>query len=208
MRREPRRWGMVMQAWSSLPWPKATPSAGRRRRRATSSRATRRKASRSIAPVRRATRFTGNYHRLPMPTGTTAIPNAYAGAEITSQAGPGNLIGGAKPGMGNVISGNSSQGVALDNGATGNSVAGNLIGLNAAGTAAVPNMFAGSGDVSLRRRRIRLGERAGAAISSRETTITGSPSTAAARTATWSSANTYRPGLAPSARRRPMPTVG
>ncbi|HEY2343569.1 MAG TPA: hypothetical protein VGH90_11085, partial [Chthoniobacteraceae bacterium] len=52
-------------------------------------------------------------------------------------------IGGPKPGMGNVISGNSSQGVVLDTSATGNTVAGNLIGLNAAGTAAVPNTFAG-----------------------------------------------------------------
>jgi hypothetical protein len=49
----------------------------------------------------------------------------------------GNLIGGAAPGMGNLISGNESEGVHLD--ADGNTVQGNLIGLDRTGLAKLEN---------------------------------------------------------------------
>ena len=51
-----------------------------------------------------------------------------------------NLIGGALVGERNVISGNTTDGVVLDGGGTrNNSIQGSYIGLNAAGTAALPN---------------------------------------------------------------------
>src|SRR5207253_7759602 len=47
---------------------------------------------------------------------------------------PGNPIGGATPGAGNVVSGNGSVGVQVFGlGATGNVIAGNLIGTDASG---------------------------------------------------------------------------
>jgi len=76
------------------------------------------------------------------PDGVTAFPNGFAGIEVYN--GPQfNLIGGATAGMGNVISGNDDQGVILDFGSANNLVQGNDIGLDATGTAAVPNGWAG-----------------------------------------------------------------
>lgn len=84
--------------------------------------------------------------------GTAAIANGaadvannyrYPGVAIFGAAAS-NLIGSAATGAGNVISGNSAQGVNLyDSGTTGNVLAGNLIGLNAAGLAALANGYAG-----------------------------------------------------------------
>ncbi len=51
-----------------------------------------------------------------------------------------NVIGGATPGAGNVISGNGQDGVIIQgSGASGNLLAGNLIGTDAAGTTALAN---------------------------------------------------------------------
>ena len=76
-------------------------------------------------------------------TGTGALPNGSLGVSIgygaPNTGAPNNIIGGLAQGAGNVISGNISSGVQMVNGATGNRVQGNLIGTNAAGTAAVPN---------------------------------------------------------------------
>ncbi len=74
--------------------------------------------------------------------GTAAIANAI-GVEVQGAA-TGNTIGGvaATPGTGagNVISGNSGQGVYITgSGSNANVVSGNVVGLNAAGEAAVPN---------------------------------------------------------------------
>jgi len=63
-------------------------------------------------------------------------PNAY-GIEVSGS--PGNQIGGASAGSGNVISGNL-YGIFVHGGAaTGNVIAGNLIGTTAGGDAALPN---------------------------------------------------------------------
>lgn len=76
-------------------------------------------------------------------SGTLAISNGYAGISIYSSASL-NVIGGQKPGSGNIISGNGNQGLTIDgSGTTNNSVWGNFIGLNAAGTGAIPNAWSG-----------------------------------------------------------------
>jgi CSLREA domain-containing protein len=68
-------------------------------------------------------------------TGGTAIGNKHG---IVIEA-PANSVGGAAEGAGNVISGNSHDGVYLRGGAVGNSISGNRIGTDASGTAAVAN---------------------------------------------------------------------
>ena len=84
----------------------------------------------------------GNYIGV-NPAGTAAIGNGWAGVNFFGGA-TANLVGGSVPGAGNVISGNHSQGVLLqDAGTSGNLVQGNLIGLNAAGDAAISNTWAG-----------------------------------------------------------------
>jgi hypothetical protein len=83
-------------------------------------------------------------------SGTVAVPNL-DGVDVNSASmsvGSGqNTIGGTATGTGNVISGNSRYGVLLaaisDVGTFDNVVEGNLIGTNAAGSAAVPNAAVG-----------------------------------------------------------------
>jgi titin len=74
--------------------------------------------------------------------GTVGLGNFW-GVEIFDADN--NTIGGTVAAARNVISGNASNGVLIENGATGNQVRGNFIGTNAAGTAAVAN----GGGVSL-----------------------------------------------------------
>ena len=84
----------------------------------------------------------GNYVGLDV-TGTFAIANQWAGVEIFGGA-QSNLIGGTSPSLGNVLSGNASQGIVLANTNTmGNVIAGNYVGLGATGVAAVPNHWSG-----------------------------------------------------------------
>src|SRR5207249_3105442 len=76
--------------------------------------------------------------------GTSALGNTGDGVQVTSPAAS-NTIGGTTStpgtGLGNVISGNGGDGV--DTGGNANLTRGNIIGLNAAGTAAVANAGAG-----------------------------------------------------------------
>ena len=77
--------------------------------------------------------------------GTAAIPNTFEGVSVFLGA-QSNVIGGTTTGTRNVISGNASYGIVFSAPGTSNNVAqGNYIGLNAAGTAARPNTFAGIG---------------------------------------------------------------
>jgi titin len=69
-------------------------------------------------------------------TGKAALGNYNAG--VTISAGNANLIGAS-----NVISGNLANGIFLTGGAGGNLVQGNVIGLSAVGTNALPNGFNG-----------------------------------------------------------------
>ncbi|QDU91273.1 Hemolysin, chromosomal [Pirellulimonas nuda] len=74
--------------------------------------------------------------------GDAALPNSGNGVMIDGS--PSNTVGGAAAGERNVISGNTQTGVGIENeAADGNTVFGNLIGLNAAGTAALANGFDG-----------------------------------------------------------------
>ncbi|MBI1917437.1 MAG: right-handed parallel beta-helix repeat-containing protein [Planctomycetes bacterium] len=82
-------------------------------------------------------------------TGTAKVGNTRGGVEIDNSAS-GNFLGTDGDGVndfskGNLISGNSGEGVQIGfNGtASGNVIAGNFIGTNAAGTAALGNQFDG-----------------------------------------------------------------
>jgi titin len=79
--------------------------------------------------------------------GTTADGTAALGnliGVLVEGGATNNLIGGTTAAARNVISGNFDSGVYVqDSGTTGNTVAGNFIGLNEAGTAALPNRLDG-----------------------------------------------------------------
>lgn len=85
----------------------------------------------------------GNYIGLNA-TGTAALPNTYSGVEIFGGATSNTIGSSTSAGGRNIISGNSAQGITItDAGSNSNKVPGNIIGLNAAGTAAIPNQFEG-----------------------------------------------------------------
>jgi CSLREA domain-containing protein len=69
--------------------------------------------------------------------GTAALANGGAGVELDGAAG--NLIGGATTNDGNLISGNTGDGVEITGGASTNDVQGNLIGVAANGTTLLGN---------------------------------------------------------------------
>ncbi|MEG4971914.1 DUF4347 domain-containing protein, partial [Microcoleus sp. K4-B3] len=74
--------------------------------------------------------------------GTADLGNGGSGVVVDNA--PGNTIGGTAAGDRNIISGNDAFGVLINAaGATGNTVLGNIIGTNAAGTAALPNTLTG-----------------------------------------------------------------
>ena len=76
-------------------------------------------------------------------TGNVALNNPLAGISIS---GSSNLIGGLTPGSQNVISGNRvgiQIGGSIAPGPIGNTIQGNIIGLNAMGASPVPNSLAG-----------------------------------------------------------------
>ncbi|HYB97660.1 MAG TPA: Calx-beta domain-containing protein [Candidatus Limnocylindrales bacterium] len=81
----------------------------------------------------------GNYFGT-NPAGTAAIGN---GSYAIRSFGAGNSIGSNAAGGGNLISGNA-RGISLESeNPEGTSIRGNIIGLNAAGTAAIPNSYHG-----------------------------------------------------------------
>ncbi|MBK8051285.1 MAG: right-handed parallel beta-helix repeat-containing protein [Anaerolineales bacterium] len=84
-----------------------------------------------------ANRIMGNYVGVDA-TGAKAAPNSRDGISLRRSAHD-NVIGGATAGAGNVIGGNSGSGIRMTEAATANLVAGNLIGVSADGTAALPN---------------------------------------------------------------------
>ncbi len=89
--------------------------------------------------------------------GTAALGNGGQGVNLSSSTG--NTVG-----PGNVISGNAQNGVLLQSVSTNNTVTGNFIGLNAAGTAARPQLLQrahrhGLGPERSRTRKRHLGQR-------------------------------------------------
>jgi hypothetical protein len=74
-------------------------------------------------------------------TGTQRLPNGISG--ITLDGTFGVVIGGTNTGERNVISGNQESGIYVFNGATSNTVMGNLIGLGSNGVTALSNRFDG-----------------------------------------------------------------
>ncbi|MGI8808775.1 MAG: M12 family metallopeptidase [Acidimicrobiales bacterium] len=76
-------------------------------------------------------------------TGSGALPNQFSGIAIAGGARS-NQIGGAAVGAGNVVSGNSNNGIAMWGvGTNGNVVRGNFVGANPAGSARIANAYAG-----------------------------------------------------------------
>jgi hypothetical protein len=69
--------------------------------------------------------------------GTAAIANGADGIFLEKLSN--STIGGTVSGAGNVISGNTDDGITVASATNSNTIQGNLIGLNAAGTAAIPN---------------------------------------------------------------------
>jgi uncharacterized repeat protein (TIGR01451 family) len=87
----------------------------------------------------------GNYIGLGT-DGVTPLGNGAAGVNVTDSSN--NVIGGATSGTGNVIAANASDGIIIEayrdpGSPSGNSVVGNLIGTNAAGTAKLGNLGQG-----------------------------------------------------------------
>ena len=74
--------------------------------------------------------------------GTAAMANGHDGVALTDGSHE-NTIGGTTLADRNVISGNTNCGIILRDGANNNTIDYNLIGLNAAGTNAIPNGLAG-----------------------------------------------------------------
>ena len=76
-------------------------------------------------------------------SGSNAVANGLSGVFVGDGANM-TVIGGTDPPARNVISGNTNAGIWITGaGSAGNTVAENFVGLNAGGTAAVPNTFAG-----------------------------------------------------------------
>ncbi len=85
----------------------------------------------------------GNYIGTTL-NGAAALGNGFDGIELFS--GSNNLIGGTVPGATNLISGNMGNGVSITGpSANLNTVQGNLVGVNLAGTAALGNALDGVG---------------------------------------------------------------
>ena len=77
-----------------------------------------------------------------LPSGTGGLGNGRAGVGISGA--PGNTIGGATAGAGNVLSANRDAGIYLISaGATGNLIQGNTIGTDVTGTLALGNTYEG-----------------------------------------------------------------
>ena len=83
----------------------------------------------------------GNYIGRLNPNGTASGAGTANNGDGVHVEGANNIIGGTVPGDGNVISGNSDTGIEIQgSNSTGNRIEGNIIGLNAAGTAAIGNL--------------------------------------------------------------------
>ena len=85
-------------------------------------------------------RILGNYIGLNA-AGSAPVPNLQGGISVIDSYN--NWIGGRGPGEGNVVSGNTQNGLAMWGAATGNVIQGNYFGLDCTGTNALPNSQSG-----------------------------------------------------------------
>jgi hypothetical protein len=76
-------------------------------------------------------------------SGSAALPNAYAGVAIAFSATR-NTVGGTTADVRNIISGNGSDGVSINNRASDNVVQGNFLGTDVTGTQPLGNAFSGA----------------------------------------------------------------
>lgn len=82
----------------------------------------------------------GNYIGVDV-SGSLDLGNGNSGVAFSNASS--NTVGLPNPASRNVIAGNNNTGIVFSSGSNNNSVVANYIGLNAAGTAAVPNNVAG-----------------------------------------------------------------
>lgn len=75
------------------------------------------------------------------PAGTAALGNGGQGMNLSAVTGV--MVGGTASGAGNLISGNANEGIRLTDGSISNTIQGNFIGTNSAGTAGIANSGAG-----------------------------------------------------------------
>ena len=74
--------------------------------------------------------------------GTNAAGTAALGGIGVDVVGAGNLVGGTTPAQGNLISGNGTGGVRIfGSGTTGNTLEGNLVGVDVTGNSPLPNLY-------------------------------------------------------------------
>jgi hypothetical protein len=136
-------------------------------------------------------------------TGTVALGNGSDGIRLSAAAAAtGNVIGGTSAGYGNLVSGNGGSGIQIRDLVSGTLVAGNTIGTNASGDAALPNLQHGVALSAGTTGNTIGGPRPWSATSSRATapepTARGCGSTAPARAGTSCSATSSEPtGPAP-----------
>ena len=90
----------------------------------------------SVSGTADGTIVRGNYIGTNL-AGTAALANTGVGIRIYGAKN--TTVGGAVVAARNVVSGNGNRGITIENGATGTLVQFNLVGTNAAGTAAIPN---------------------------------------------------------------------
>lgn len=87
-------------------------------------------------------RIQGNYIGVNV-NGATSLGNAFSGIELCCGAAS-NTIGGTTSGAGNLVSGNSNYGIVLGGeGTDATVIQGNLVGVDASGSTAIPNAFDG-----------------------------------------------------------------
>jgi hypothetical protein len=87
----------------------------------------------------RYTRIIGNYIGVNR-TGSAALPNGGRGIHFNRSVRS-STIGGPNAGEGNLISGNTQEGISIGSSDNNNQIIGNFIGVNAGATAAVPNRY-------------------------------------------------------------------
>jgi titin len=114
-----------------------------------------------VASVRK-TVVQGNYLGTDL-SGSSALGNGLAGIAVLGA--PLTTLGGSKAGQGNLVSGNSTDGIQVTGASTGAIVAGNIVGSDASGNSALPNARDGirvmAGGISISGNQTRFNKKDG-----------------------------------------------